>query len=263
MRIIKKFFASLFLIVFLLAALSLLTDLFSSELTSETRISYIFADFLLGVPSFVAGLLLWRVPTGTNKPTSAGTLAISTITDPNNPSIVWQISEVKRFPCNVLSFREYDGMKTFAVFIFLISIWNFYKYYLPHGVWWRWIPFANLADFCFHLLPLICCYCLLWITFDSKNFYGYAIGAFTMIFGLMYIISPVDFAPDFLPVLGGTDDALVGGGSILMGARSWWQAQEQNKNLNLVMNSLREGDHKTALNLLLSSKGVTLKSTNK
>jgi len=262
MKFIGKFFAILFFFVCLLTILSLLVDLTSGSIASETRISYAYADLFVGIPSFIVGFFLWRVSISQTITTEIQER--NNINDPNNPSIVWQINEVKRFPYNIFAFREYDGMKTFVMLIFLVSIWNFFQYYLPHSrSFWKWIPFSDTADFYLHLFPLVCCYCLLWLSFDSKNFYGYAMGAFTAIFGLIYIVSPVDFAPDFLPVLGGTDDALVGGGSILMGARSWWQAQEQDKNFKLVMDSLREGDHKTALNLLLYSKGVTLKSINK
>lgn len=256
MKTLAKIFAILFFLFCLFIALSLLADLTNSSLASDKRMPYIFVSILFEIPSLTAGILLWRV-------SSTFTTELqdpNIITDPNNPAILWQISESSKFPRNVFFLKEYDGMRAFVMFIFLTSVWNFFQYYLPHSRGLLgWLPLANTADFYLHLLPLICCYCLLWLTFDSKNFYGYALGAFTAIFGLIYIVSPVDFAPDFVPILGGTDDALLGGGSILMGARSWWQVQEQDKNLKLVMNYLREGDQKTALNLLLADKGVTLK----
>jgi uncharacterized membrane protein YkvA (DUF1232 family) len=84
-------------------------------------------------------------------------------------------------------------------------------------------------------------------------------GAFTVVFGLIYIVSPIDFAPDVLPIVGGLDDAAIGGLSILLGMRSWLKAGEQDKNHELVLDALHEGNQKAALKLLLQSRGVRLK----
>jgi uncharacterized membrane protein YkvA (DUF1232 family) len=179
------------------------------------------------------------------------------------PSI--EVIEAPKFPQNVFFFKEYDGLKTFVVFLFLLSLVFFLISLIPHShsSWWSWLPFlksiSNFASFCWHFLILTICYCLLWLTFDPHSFYGYAMGAFTVVFGLIYIVSPIDFAPDVLPIVGGLDDAAIGGLSILLGMRSWLKAGEQDKNHELVLDALHEGNQKAALKLLLQSRGVRLK----
>ncbi|MUG98289.1 DUF1232 domain-containing protein [Scytonema sp. UIC 10036] len=85
------------------------------------------------------------------------------------------------------------------------------------------------------------------------------VAAFTVIFGIIYIISPSDFAPDVFPVIGGIDDAAIGGLSMLLGLKNWFRAQEQDKNQVLVINALQKGDREMALKLLLQDRGVNLK----
>lgn len=183
--------------------------------------------------------------------------------NPNNPSVVWQIDETPKFPQNVFRFKEYDGMKTFVVLLFLFALVYFLSLLIPNKSWWHYIPLVNSAisfvTFCWRFLILTCCYCLLWLTFDRHGFYGYAMGAFTLIFGFIYIISPIDFVPDVIPIIGGFDDAAIGGLSIWLGLKNWFRAKEQYTNHALVLEALQRGDQETALKLLLADRGVYLK----
>ena len=178
----------------------------------------------------------------------------------NNPPISWQINETPKFPRNVFQFKEYNGMKTFVVFLFLLALFSFLSLFVRESSWLDWIPIisgvVNFVTFCWRFLILTCCYCLLWLTFDRHGFYGYAMGAFTVIFGFIYIISPIDFVPDVFPVIGGLDDAAIGGLSIWLGLKSWFRAKAQDANHARVLTALQQGDREAALKLLLEDRGV-------
>lgn len=272
MNYFRKWLAA---ILFLVATLAFISFLFHlTDSTSEIdKLQFLaLRDLIFLFIPGLAGLFLWNIPrqmVQTELLTTQLVLSQSTLAgreslefqvdSPGLPS-QWQIKEPTRFPQSIFNFKEYDGLKLLAIFLFLLSLVNFVRFYLPHSGLWKWLPFSRSTDFLLHLFPLICCYCLLWVAFDSKSFYGYAIGTFTVLFGLLYIISPLDISPDFIPIIGSADDAFVGGGSILMGIISYLKAHEQEKEYRSIINSMQQGDHREALKKLLENKGIILES---
>jgi len=97
-------------------------------------------------------------------------------------------------------------------------------------------------------------YCMTWIAYDLKNVIGYASGLFSMILGIIYILSPADFVPDFFPFLGTIDDALVGGWSIAFSLQSILKTNFRRKQIEMIM-SITQNNDAVALKKILELDG--------
>ena len=97
-------------------------------------------------------------------------------------------------------------------------------------------------------------YCMTWIAFDLKNVIGYASGLLSMIVGIIYILSPVDFFPDLIPILGTIDDALVGGGLIAFSLQSILKTNFRRKQIQMIM-SITQNNDAVALEKILELDG--------
>merc|ERR1719161_2851274 len=64
------------------------------------------------------------------------------------------------------------------------------------------------------LLVMTCMPCL----FLSQLTLPWAVGASLMVIGITYIMLPIDLIPDWIPLIGGLDDTIIGGGNIVVGA---------------------------------------------
>lgn len=161
------------------------------------------------------------------------------------------------FPRNLVHFHKYDGGKFFAVFLFLFAAYFFLKMtFAPAGEWWQvWkiitVPILFLASLC----GLIFSYLLLWVTFDRNNAQSYALSVISVMFGVFYILSPIDLIPEAIPTVGMLDDVVIGGGSIALATITWMKQQMRNRNLTDVRSALRKGDTGAALTILLKERG--------
>ena len=174
-----------------------------------------------------------------------------------------KLKSSSKFPQNLLEFKDYDGAKVLVVFLFLLALAFFFISLIPtpthHGLIEAISnlvkPLTSTISFVSHLFFLFITYCLMWLTFDPKNFESYAIPALSAGFALLYMISPLDFIPD-LPVFGYMDDFLVGGTSILLGFKNWVGNKINNEKLKSAINFANEGKPDIALRLLLENQGA-------
>ncbi len=191
------------------------------------------------------------------------------------------------FPGTLFQFRQYDGAKalialllTLSTLYFLAGFLGFLfdhtpwlKSLLPTLVpppiaaptqWWQiWKPvgaavghIASYVDLAFRMFVFLCTYCLAWATFDSRNIEGYVMGFFNTCLGLAYLISPIDAIPDFIPVVGGLDDAVLGLGVLLVGVSSIYRNKLRDVKTNTILALIDGGNRPKALQMLLEDKGI-------
>ena len=170
----------------------------------------------------------------------------------------YKIIEQPGFPINLFNFRDYNGLKSLMALMFLLS--NVYFVIGMYGLlmWqdsWYWPDSVHKTIiFSFHIMVYFLVYCMTWIAFDLKNVIGYASGLFSMIVGIVYILSPADFVPDLFPILGTIDDALVGGGSIAFSLQSILQTNFRRKQIQMIM-SITQNNDAVALEKILELDG--------
>ncbi len=186
-----------------------------------------------------------------------------------------------------MNFREYDGAKALtALLLFLSTLYflaGFLGFLFDHtpwlkallptlgpativvpAQWWQiWKPvgaavthIASYVDLALRMFVFLCTYCLAWATFDSRNIEGYIMGFFNTCLGLAYLISPIDAIPDFIPVAGGLDDAVLGVGVLLLGVSSLYRNKLRDVKTNTVIELIDGGNRQKALQLLLEDKGI-------
>jgi uncharacterized membrane protein YkvA (DUF1232 family) len=96
------------------------------------------------------------------------------------------------------------------------------------------------------------------LTFDKRSLEGYVFSIFSFTLGIVYIISPLDFIPDMVPVFGMIDDVFVGGGSIWAAIISFNKAKIKKENSKRVIDLLNAGKEAEALKVLLYERGMNV-----
>ena len=190
-----------------------------------------------------------------------------------------------RFPGNLFKFKQYDAPRVFAAFLLLTSftyfVWslfgllkNNHQSYSTLGTPNRWsLPLQTLFSSViqvFHsafdifniiiiAIPLVVAFFIAWTVFDPKNVTMYILSFTNLILGFFEILSPLDFVPDFLPVLGSVDDTVLGGGLIGYGFYVMFQAAKNRDKIETVVELMNEHSEEKALQLLLAQQGVSIK----
>ncbi len=132
-----------------------------------------------------------------------------------------EITAPRTFPLGLVYFREYTASRFFSLIVFLFAC-AYFAFGLRDYVYWEdsfWVLDSMMrpAFLAWHVLAFTMLYCIAFALFDlGRTISGTASVAMFMI-GLLYIVSPIDFFPDPVPVLGGLDDAVIGGGLVTLG----------------------------------------------
>lgn len=173
-------------------------------------------------------------------------------------------SAALQFPHTALLWKNYDGARFLAAFLFALSaIYFVYGFFAPQG-WFGWvisrIPLLGsafgLSCFLWRLSLLTLGYFFLWFTFDRKAIAGYAIAALPFLFASIYLVAPIDFIPDVVPVMGQVDDLTICLGSLLVGTKLWKNVRDQAAFHGRVSAALRRGDKESAFRLLVEEYGL-------
>lgn len=198
-----------------------------------------------------------------------------------------ELEPLPTFPSTLFQFRNYDGAKALTALLLTLSTLYFLAGFVgflfdhtpwlksllptlvpapiaPPAEWWQiWKPvgaavghIASYVDLAFRMFVFLCTYCLAWATFDSRNIEGYVMGFFNTCLGLAYLISPIDAIPDFIPVAGGLDDAVLGLGVLLVGVSSIYRNRLRDVRTNTILALIDGGNRPKALQMLLEDKGI-------
>ncbi len=118
----------------------------------------------------------------------------------------------QHFPVCLFEKDSYVGIKGFFGVIFLASL-IYFMYGIIHFLMWDssfWTFAVDLIAKPFYLLYHIgvfgFMYCVTWAVFDFELFKACFLKFFALVFSIAYIVSPVDFLPDILPIVGQIDD---------------------------------------------------------
>ncbi|UBF30541.1 DUF1232 domain-containing protein (plasmid) [Kovacikia minuta CCNUW1] len=202
----------------------------------------------------------------------------------------YQLESLPSFPRTLFEFRKYDGAKALtAILLFLATVYFLFGFLgflcdhtpwlkqlfqssatiktVPPTAWWQiWKPIgatvnhiASYVDLAFRLFVFLCTYCIAWATFDPRNIEGYVMGFFNTCLGLAYMLSPIDAIPDFVPVAGSLDDAVLGVGVLLLGLSSLYRNKLRDVKTKTILELIDDGNSQKALQMLLEDKGVRIK----
>jgi uncharacterized membrane protein YkvA (DUF1232 family) len=159
------------------------------------------------------------------------------------------------FPASLVDFKNYTGGRVLALIVFLLTTTLFTKAVYHLLVWqdaWWWPDTLHKAGyFGFHFFLFIIGYCIAWIAFD-RTAAAYAMSIFSGALGLLLILSPLDMIPDIVPVVGALDDAVFGGGSLLLAFLTWSAGSKKTAAVRQASDALKNGDKDTAIRLLSS-----------
>ncbi len=210
-----------------------------------------------------------------------------------NSSNSYEFKNLSGFPITLFHFHKYDGLKALAAFLFLITIiyfvsgfWGFLIDHnawlkgliyekppiipIEHKHWWEFWKGSNIItdtvkstfsyiDLFFRGFILLCSYCFAWAIFDPKNIEVYVMGIVNIASGIVYILSGIDFLPDFLPLVGNLDDAFLGSGMLLLGVSGIFRNFTRQNKTKTILELVNDSNREKALNLLLEDKGITIK----
>ncbi len=73
------------------------------------------------------------------------------------------------------------------------------------------------------------------------------------------MLSPIDAIPDFVPVAGSLDDAVLGVGVLLLGLSSLYRNKLRDVKTKTILELIDDGNNQKALQMLLEDKGVRIK----
>ncbi len=208
----------------------------------------------------------------------------------------YKLRKLKRFPSTLIVWEEYDGGKAFVAFLLVIAsiyfLSGFWGFLIDRNDWlhnlfakqtnilesspshwwqvWKYFnPFSHFAnsaigyiDIVFRLFILLCAYCLTWTAFDPRNIEGYILGIINALIGGAYVISPIDFIPDSVPIAGTVDDTILGIGMVFVGVSGWYRTHMREVNTTTILEIVNQGNHSLALELLLKDKGLSVQEIN-
>ncbi len=167
------------------------------------------------------------------------------------------------FPQALLKFRSYDGAKTFAAFMFVLGCIYFssglFNLFSWQNKWWRPDFPMKFSYFLYHIFIFTIVYCFAWIVFDRRGIEGYALSIFSILVGVIYVLSPLDFIPDMIPTIGLVDDISIGLGGILLGIRSWMNSRKKSLVTNEISILLETNRYQEAIERFLIQEGYKIK----
>jgi uncharacterized membrane protein YkvA (DUF1232 family) len=169
----------------------------------------------------------------------------------------------KPFPMAMLDLRNFDGAKVFALIIFLLSVFYFVSglktLFLWEDSWWTPDVAMKIVYFCYYLLVFTLVYCFTWLVFDKKGIEGYTLAMFNTVLGIIYVLSPVDFVPEVIPLAGSLDDVIIGIGSVIVGMKGYQNNRQKSDNHNDIVELVEQGKNDEALRLYLKRSGYKVK----
>lgn len=168
----------------------------------------------------------------------------------------------KPFPMALLDFKRYDGAKAFALLIFLLSLSYFGSGLLNivawENTWWKPDAPMKMMYFLYHLLVFTLVYCLTWLVFDKKGIEGYALSMFSTLLGITYVLSPIDFIPEAIPLAGSLDDVIIGIGSVIVGMKGYQNNKRNSEYHDDIMELIRSGNSDEAIKLYIKKSGYKI-----
>jgi len=174
----------------------------------------------------------------------------------------FKFKKAKSFPQALFEFKNYDGGKAFAALLFLLTCLYFgsglWALFCWEDKWWRPDFAFKFGYFLYHLFVFTIIYCVLWLAFDKRGIEGFVLSLFSTLLGIIYIISPIDFIPDPIPVVGAWDDVIVGVGSIILGLKSWHYNKLKADRAGEIVRLIESNNHEEALHRFLENMGYTV-----
>lgn len=176
-----------------------------------------------------------------------------------------EIAKPVPFPQALFKIREYDGAKVFIAIIFILSciyfITGLLTFFNWTNAWWRPDFAVKLMYLGYHLSVFTIVFCLAWLVFDRRGIEGYLLSIFSFVIGLVYIVSPIDFVPEVLPIVGSMDDAVVGSGSMILGVTSWVKNKQKRVTSKEIAELIDCKKYKAALECFLKNEGYKIQRT--
>ncbi len=166
------------------------------------------------------------------------------------------------FPMAVFNFRNYDGGKALALLLFVLAT----VYFLSglknvlfwEDSWWKPDFVMKLTYFLYHLLVFTLVYCLTWLVFDKRGIEGYALAIFSTLLGIIYVLSPIDFVPEAIPLVGSFDDVIIGIGSVCVGMKGYYNNKQKSDNHQDIIGLVEVGKNEEALRMYLKQNGYKI-----
>lgn len=202
------------------------------------------------------------------------------------PNSYYQIEALPQFPANLFKFKDYDGVRTVAALLLLMSFCFFFFGLLniiesnlalpPLQIRTFWDIFISLGHSIFKIFdtildlfnlillatPFILSLLVSWIIFDPRNVANFALGITNILFGILGILNPADIIPDIFPIIGGIDDTF-SGGLMVLGSFILFQAGKRREKTNNIIQLMNEHNEQEALQLLLEDQGIAIKKMTK
>lgn len=204
------------------------------------------------------------------------------------------------FPRNIISLREYNSWKALAVLFFFLTLCGFaYSVFDPllsqdkykdaiatqidnrgllkrgwdwgYEILWQKIPkderivigaekkifWMRVSAF----ITALAAWLFVWICFDWKNAQRLIYGVFLVIFGIGYLLLPIDSIPDAIPILGLIDDLLIAVFGVGLGITSIVNDLRKKRESNHIREIIKEHPS-SGLRLLLKEHGLTVEEAD-
>lgn len=171
------------------------------------------------------------------------------------------ISVKKRpgFPHAVLDFRNYTPARALGLLLLLLNLaylgFGLGNYWSWTEQWWRPDSALKAVYLGYHLLLFVIVTGICWLVYDRRRVEGYILSFFSLVFGILYLLSPIDMVPDMVPVAGQADDLVVSGSSITLGLIGWIRNMLKNARARRIVRLIDQGSHEEALARFLENEG--------
>ena len=174
-----------------------------------------------------------------------------------------EIEKRSKYPFCLVQFRQYHGIRPVFGVLFLLGliyflggIWGFLSW---ENSWWRPDSVARPLFILYHLLVFALIYCITWMIFDRRTIEGYVFSLFSIVLGVVYLLSPIDIIPDVMPVIGTWDDLFISFVSIFIGVVAFRRGQARVDVMERAEVMARKGEYETALKTIFESEGYVVK----